>query len=262
LRLEQFRLHAAIEAEHWWFAARRAIVVRVIRQLIPASKDVTIADVGCGTGGNISALAGLYNCVGIDTSEEAIELARSRFSDVTFICGHAPKDLGPWKNTVDVFMLLDVLEHVEHDRAFFLELFDALRPGGHMLLTVPANMSLWSPQDVNYGHYRRYEPAQLQALWAGLPVSVRLFSFFNTYLYPLVKAVRTFNRLRNREWGEAGTDLSIPPRPVNKILTAIFAREGKVLAAALASDHRKGFPFGVSLMACVQKDEEVQCRKS
>jgi SAM-dependent methyltransferase len=256
LKLEQFRLHAAIEAEHWWFAARRAIVVRVVRHLVPASKDVTIADVGCGTGGNISALAALYNCIGIDTSEEAIHLAKDRFQDVTFMCGHAPQDLGPWKNAVDVYLLLDVLEHIERDREFFLKLFAALKPGGYILLTVPANMSLWSPQDVNYGHYRRYEPDQLEALWSGLPVSVPLFSFFNTYLYPVVKAVRAFNRLRNREWGEAGTDLSIPAKPLNKALAAVFSREGKVLTDMLTSNRKKGFPFGVSLMACVRKDEE------
>ncbi len=237
-------------------------MVRVVWQLVPASKDVTIVDVGCGTGGNIAALAGMYNCVGIDTSEEAIELARERFPDMTFIRGQAPSDLGPWKDSVDVFLLMDVLEHVERDGDFFGELFRALKPGGHILLTVPANMSLWSPQDVNYGHYRRYEPAQLEALWAGLPVTVRLFSFFNTYLYPLVKGVRVFNRLRNREWGEAGTDLSIPPRPLNKALRAIFSRESKMLTSMLASGSKRGFPFGVSLVACVRKDEQLQCMKS
>jgi SAM-dependent methyltransferase len=256
LKSEQFRLHAAIETDHWWFAARRELVSRVIQQLVPPSKNVTIADVGCGTGGNISELATMYSCVGIDTSEEAIELARTRFPQINFICGMAPKCLEADGLVADVFLLLDVLEHVEFDRDFFLELFEALKTGGHMLLTVPANMSLWSPQDVNYGHYRRYEPAQLEALWYGLPVTVKLFSFFNTYLYPVVKAVRVFNKFRGREWGEAGTDLSVPPKPLNRLLRAIYSWEAKPLTNMLASGRKSRFPFGVSLMACLRKDDE------
>lgn len=262
MKPEQFHLHAAIEAEHWWFAARRAIIVQVIQQLVPPSKEVTIADVGCGTGGNISGLAGLYSCLGIDTSEEAIELARAKFPDVTFICGKAPGRLGARKDSVDIFLLLDVLEHVEFDRDFFLELFAVLKPGGHILLTVPAKMSLWSPQDVNYGHYRRYEPAQLEGLWSGLPVTVRLFSFFNTYLYPLVKGVRVFNRLRGREWGEAGTDLSLPPRSLNRMLQAIYSWEAKALTKMMSSGRKSGFSFGVSLMACLRKDVKREWTKS
>jgi SAM-dependent methyltransferase len=254
LRSEQFQLHAAIETDHWWFAARRELVVRVIEQLVPPSMNITVADVGCGTGGNISELAGMYSCVGVDTSEEAIDLARNRFPHANFICGRAPACLNAAGLAVDVFLLLDVLEHVEFDRDLFLDLFEALNRGGHMLLTVPANMSLWSPQDVNYGHYRRYEPAQLEALWSGLPVTVRLLSFFNTYLYPVVKAVRVVNKFRGREWGEAGTDLSLPPRPLNRLLRAIFSWEAKPLTNMLATGRKGCLPFGVSLIACLRKD--------
>lgn len=262
LKLEQFRLHAVIETEHWWFTARRAILVRLVRQLIPESRDVTIVDVGCGTGANIAALGGMYNCLGIDTSKEAIELAQARFPEITFICGHAPKDLSPMEDSIDAFLLLDVLEHIESDRDFFVDLFGALKPGGHILLTVPASMALWSPHDVNHGHYRRYEPEQLRALWEGLPITVRLFSYFNTYLYPLIRAVRSFNRLRNREWGEAGTDLSVPARPVNRVLEALFSLEAKALTNMLASDRKRGFPFGVSLLACMRKAVNAEWKKS
>lgn len=254
MRPEQFRLHAEIEDKHWWFRARKAIIVRLVNQLLPPSRDLTIVDVGCGTGGVISALADRYRCIGVDTSEEAISLAKTKFPSVDFICGQAPECLGSKSESVDMFMLLDVLEHVELDRELVASLFGVLKPGGQMVLTVPANMSMWSPQDENYGHFRRYEPEQLMKLWSGLPVTVRLFSYFNTYLYPLVRGIRIFTRIRGREWGQANTDLSIPGPMVNQALEALFSYEVNALTKMVSDSRQKSFPFGVSLVACLSKD--------
>ena len=92
MHYEQFQLHADIEQRHWWFVGRRRILCRLVAEVLPpiAAKRV-IVDVGCGTGGNIAALADRYRCVGIDTSAEAIELARQRFPHVRFIAGRAPR---------------------------------------------------------------------------------------------------------------------------------------------------------------------------
>ncbi len=87
---EQFQLHADIEQRHWWFVARRQILCRLVAEVLLPSPETVVIDVGCGTGGNIAALAPQYRCVGIDTSDEAIELARQRFAQVQFIAGRAP----------------------------------------------------------------------------------------------------------------------------------------------------------------------------
>ena len=153
---EQFQLHADIEDRHWWFVGRRRILCRLAAEVVPPSPDVTVIDVGCGTGGNIAAMADRYQCVGIDTSEEAIELARQRFPRVRFIAGHAPHDLGELAGRAQLFMLTDVLEHVADDYAMLSELLAAASAGSHFLLTVPADESLWSEHDESFGHYRRY----------------------------------------------------------------------------------------------------------
>ncbi len=256
MKPEQFALHALMEDKHWWFVARRAIIVQLVHQLVSPSKDVCIVDVGCGAGGVISALAETYDCIGVDTSEEAIKHAGARFPDLTFICGHAPTCLGSRLSSVDMFLLMDVLEHVESDGDLLEELFDALKPGGQILLTVPANMSMWSPQDENYGHYRRYEPEGLMRLWDGLPVTVRLFSYFNTYLYPLIRGIRILTKLRGREWGEASTDLALPPTLVNRLLQSVYSREATPLKMMVSERNKSGFPFGVSLIACLRKDAD------
>ena len=68
---------------------RGRILRRLIACLVPPNRSACIVDVGCGTGGNIGCLNDDYTCVGIDASGEAIELARSRYPNVRFICGDA-----------------------------------------------------------------------------------------------------------------------------------------------------------------------------
>jgi 2-polyprenyl-3-methyl-5-hydroxy-6-metoxy-1,4-benzoquinol methylase len=78
MQAAQFELHAQIEDRHWWFVGRRRILNDLIRAILPPTHNSTIVDVGCGTGGNLASLAADYECVGIDSSRHAIELAAAR----------------------------------------------------------------------------------------------------------------------------------------------------------------------------------------
>ena len=229
----QFQLHADIEQRHWWFVGRRRILCRLVAEVLPPSPQTVIVDVGCGTGGNIAALADRYPCVGIDTSAEAVELARQRFSNVRFIVGRVPGDLGDVAGQARLFLLTDVLEHVGDDYAMLSELLAAASPGCYFLPTVPADPSLWSEHDESFGHFRRYDRARLEGLWAGLPVTTLLLSYFNSRLLPIVRLVRAWNRRRGRAAGRAGTDFWLPSRPANALLTRLFAGESGRLAAVL-----------------------------
>lgn len=255
LQSDQFKLHADVEDIHWWFLARRRILHELAHKLAPPSKSTLAIDVGCGTGGNIASFAKDYTCIGIDTSVEGIELAKRRYPEVHFICGSAPADLGDAVEQARLFFLTDVLEHIDDDVGFLTELLMALKPGACILLTVPADMSLWSEQDVTYGHYRRYDVQSLQHLWFGLPVTVRMLSYFNARLYPIVKVIRILNRLRKRPFGDAGTDLKMPMHPVNRLLHAVFAGERRVLVNLLTESGRRGYTFGVSLIAALVRKE-------
>ena len=79
MRHDQFCLHAEVEDRHWWFVGRRRIIGRLVEETLPPDRNATVIDVGCGTGGNIASLADRYDCLGIDTSHEAVELARQGF---------------------------------------------------------------------------------------------------------------------------------------------------------------------------------------
>ncbi len=251
---DQFRLHADIEQRHWWFVGRRQILGRLIAEVLPASKESLIVDVGCGTGGNIASLADRYDCVGIDTSREAIELASRRFPQVRFLAGRAPEDLGELAAQASMFLLSDVLEHVEDDYAMLSALLAAARPGSHFLITVPADESLWSEHDESFGHYRRYDRRRLEGIWAGLPVTPLLISHFNARLLPAIRAIRAWSRRRGHASGEVGTDFWLPNPIANGVLTSIFAGEAGRLIGVLQGRSRP-FRAGASLVALLRREE-------
>ena len=253
MQTAQFELHAEIEDRHWWFVARRRILAEVVRGVLPPDPTTTILDVGCGAGGNAAALAGDYRCLGIDASPVAIDLARQRFPGVKFLCGLAPQDVPPEiLAATRLVMLNDVLEHVRDDYALLSTLIAAMAPGTFFLLTVPAGPELWSPHDESFGHFRRYRSADFRALWADLPVKTRLASHFNSRLYPLIWAIRRWNRWRGFTAGSAGTDFSLPPAWLNRCLTSVFAGEGRRLASMVDRSAGAGYAPGVSLVALLR----------
>jgi 2-polyprenyl-3-methyl-5-hydroxy-6-metoxy-1,4-benzoquinol methylase len=194
MKPELFRLHAELEDSHWWFVARRRIIRTVLNELLSHRENASVIDVGCGTGGNIAAFSDGFDCVGIDPVTDAIRFARDRYAGTRFICGIAPTDLEGLAAAADAFLLLDVLEHIEDDRAMLSSLVAAARPGAMFIITVPANPELWSEHDVAFGHYRRYTKSTLPGVWSGLPVRPRLLSYFNARLYPLVWIARAAGR--------------------------------------------------------------------
>ncbi len=254
MQSEQFELHADIEQRHWWFVARREILRAVIQTVLPPSHQTTIVDVGCGTGANLAALADDYECIGIDTSPDAVRLAAERFGQVRFVCGDAyrmPSILAG----AGLVLLTDVLEHVPDDFRMLSELLSAMSPGAYLLATVPADLSLWSEHDRAFGHYRRYEPDPFERLWQGLAVTPVFMSHFNTRLYPIVKTVRQWNRLRGKAAGRAGTDFVLPGPLNNRILTRVFAGERRRLARLAGGKHGVPYRFGVSLMALLRRQQ-------
>jgi SAM-dependent methyltransferase len=253
MQTEQFQLHAEIEQRHWWFVARRTILRRLLAEVCPPSREKLVIDVGCGTGANLAAVADEYRCAGIDTSAEAVALARQRFPGVQFLVGQAPADLGPLAAQADALLLMDVLEHVADDQALFERLLDTTQPGSHLIVTVPADMALWSAHDESFGHFRRYDRPSLERLWTGLPVTVRLISYFNSRLYWVIRATRAWNRLRGHASGAAGTDFWLPRPQVNRWLESILAGEADRLLGVLRGSRSKGYQRGASLVAVIQK---------
>lgn len=257
--LTLFRQMADGEERHWWFVARREIVGRLVEAL-PLPEGARVVDAGCGTGANAAFLAargeGRYRVLGIDPTAPAIDLAH-RFSlpGLEFRCGTLSDLLGEGEAAADLVLMLDVIEHVEDDRSLVEQAVRLLGPGGHLLVTVPADPRLWSPHDEVFGHYRRYEPHTLREVLRGLPLEILVLSPFNARLYPLIRTVRAVKRARARGRevaAEEGSDFAEYPVRVDAALRRLFAGEAGRLLGVLRGSGRP-YRFGASLLLVARK---------
>lgn len=247
-----FAAWADAEETHWWFVARRSILRRVVDAIAPAgTRRPSVVDIGCGVGSTLTAFHPEYHCIGYDPSPDAIEFARARYPDFELHVGLAA-DAAEVLGRVDVVLLNDVIEHVPDDHALLESVAGRMKPGAHLIVTVPADMKLWSPHDETMGHFRRYDVAMLDRAVDKLPLERLFTSHFMSRLYPIVRVVRVFSRLRGRAAGVAGIDLSYPPKPANAMLTSVFAGEIGRLLRVIRGEARP-YARGVSLIGAFRR---------
>ena len=231
---------AEIDAEHWWFSARRRIVSALIKRQAPLEPGANILEVGAGTGSNLSMLQTFGWVDAIEPDEAARALASLR-GGIAVGGGLLPDQVELPDDRYDLIVLLDVLEHIENDRASLRVLKRKLAPGGRIVLTVPAAPWLWSAHDVEHHHKRRYTKRTLHdALFDG-GFHVRHMSHFNTLLYPVIAAARIAGRIT----GHKGGDDAMPTVGFNALLAHVFAAERYWVT-------RASLPFGVSLLAVAE----------
>ncbi|MGI9175588.1 MAG: class I SAM-dependent methyltransferase, partial [Rhodothermales bacterium] len=217
------------------------ILDRVLDNLdLPA--DAALLEAGCGTGGNLAMLARHGRLRAFEIDDGAREVADKRgVTDVA--AGVLPEPIPFEDERFDLIAMLDVLEHVADDRAALVNLRARLKPGGRLLLTVPAYMFLWSRHDEINHHHRRYVRDELATRVREAGYHVRYASYFNTLLFPFVLGIRTLNNLLGRD---EGSDLAMPSPLVNKLLTRVFASERHLVP-------RTALPLGVSILLVAQR---------
>ena len=228
---------AAVDQTHWWYVARRAILADLIARRIQPPKDAHILEIGCGTGHNFPVLSrfGVVDALEVDDAARAIASARLGRPVASAPLPELP---GIADASYDLIALLDVLEHIEGDMAALSSIRAKLRPGGRILLTVPANEWMWSAHDSVHHHYRRYNRATLGKVAAAAGLRVDMMSHFNSLLFPLAAAARIAGKLTGRQ--EA--DDAQPPAPLNALFKGVFGLERHLVG-------RVPLPAGVSLVA-------------
>lgn len=238
-----YTLMATLEKNHWWFAARRAIAEKIIKQLdLPLG--ARILEAGCGTGGNLSMLSRYGQVQAMELDDLARQMANAK-GVAQVVSGELPNKVPFQQEQFDLIALLDVLEHVEDDRNTLKVLGSLLKPGGVLLISVPAFPFLWSAHDEVHHHKRRYLLGELKSKLGSASLEVVYASYFNTLLFPLIFGARLLSKLRSNK-RESG-DLTMPNPFINRLLFVIFSSERFVLG-------RWPLPFGVSAMAIARKE--------
>jgi SAM-dependent methyltransferase len=237
--------HEAYERWHWWFAGRRAVMRSLLDVLDTRGWQRTLA-VGCGYGAEMDFLSGYGPATGTELERSP---ARSSHAGgrrrVTMAAGEAlPFDA----SSFDLVGMLDVLEHVAGEREALAEAHRVLKPGGHLLLTVPALPWLWSDWDRRVHHLRRYTHRSLSAAVATAGFRLRRMTFFNCALLPVVAAVRLVKPLGRMVLPSDGGEFASGSSPlVNWALTKVLELEALWIRGA-------GLPVGVSLAALARRE--------
>jgi SAM-dependent methyltransferase len=236
---------AAVEASHWWYGGMRAIAASLLDEVYRGRRDLRILDAGCGTGGNALFLRRYGQVAGVDLARDAIEfgaprlagrLARGSVLELPFAAG-----------SFDLVTSFEVLYHraVPDEAPALAEARRVLRPGGRLLIRLPAFELLRGKHDRAVHGRRRYTAAEVRALLEAQGFRVERASYVNSLLLPLPLAQRLLERaLPAAEHEES--DLAPPPALLNEALRWPMAAEAAWLARG------GSFPAGLSVICRAQ----------
>lgn len=228
------------DSTHWWYVARRDILADFIAREVNPPKGARILEIGCGTGHNLPMLGAFGEVDAIEIDPAARDVAARRLGkDVG--SSPLPELSGVADGQYDMIAVLDVVEHVEDDVAALQAMAKRLKPGGTILITVPAHQWMWSAHDVVNHHKRRYSKATLAAVLEKAGLKWRKLGYFNSLLFPAAVAARLAGKLT----GKDDSDDSPPAKPLNAIFEKIFGLERHLVG-------RVPLPPGLSLIVVAQ----------
>lgn len=219
----------------WWMRGRIAIVLSLLNKF--AKKTDTILDIGAGTGiitEKIKA-AGYNNISVVDNSPTSLNILKEK--NLNPIEGSLPELNIDGK--CDFALLLDVLEHIEDDKKTLLSIYEHLNTGGKLLITVPAFMFLWTPKDIDLGHFRRYNKNSLLETIQSTKFKIKFMSYYNFFLFipALIYSIKNKKKTRSARYSKTR----------DKYFTPIFKFERHFISRNIK------FPFGVSMICILEK---------
>jgi|FLYL01.1.fsa_nt_gi SAM-dependent methyltransferase len=243
-----------LEARHFWWRVRRELILALVSDAKGDVGRIRILDLGCGSGGTLAFLRGRIDCevLGVEMEESLAAVARGR--ELPVVVGDLFRlELG---REFDVALMLDVLEHIEDDKGALIKGASFVRPGGTMLVTVPAYRWLWSGHDERNRHFRRYTRRELVRLAKEAGLSVERIGY--------VFGGLVLAKLASKWW-----QVTLRPSKALEIREGPLERLAQVLAyrwfkreVNFALLRRRLLPFGSSLVAVLSVPERRACAVS
>jgi ubiquinone/menaquinone biosynthesis C-methylase UbiE len=232
---------ARLEAQHWWYRGMAAISLSLLAPNPPALR---ILDAGCGPGGMLLRMKDLGQPIGVDFHPRAIAYAQKQLPTTIPLLRGSITDLPLTSNQFDLLVSFDVLYHraVVDDGAALAEFWRVLKPGGRLLIRVPALEALRGAHDVMVHTRQRYERTELGAKLKTAGFQIQRLTYANSLLFPLILLRR---KLQGQE-PESESDVEMPSALVNRLLEAVLGVERLWLRWF-------DLPIGVSLFALASK---------
>ncbi len=243
MQTEEYDKLFQLEDAYWWFVGRRALARRLLSAYAPHAVDVL--DLGCGTGAGLAETPAGQSATGLDPEPRALDYCRRRGLS-RLVLGDGARL--PFRDrSFDAAVALDVYEHIEDDAAALRETARVLRPGGTLVLSVPAFRLLWGPHDVALRHFRRYRREEVVAKLRSAGLEPVRTSYAIHSLFPAVLVSRIVEKLRP---GPPHASLpKVSPR-LNQALTEVLRREADQIV-----DRGRDLPWGSSVVAVARRPD-------
>lgn len=232
---------ANVEETHFWFRARRDMILRVLRHFYPQVKRKTFLEVGFGTGELLSSIEKLgFRMSGVDINEKSRAYAKERSHATLYIQSFVKFVHAPF-SAIGMF---DVLEHQQDDMQFLHHAHALMKGNGLLFLTVPASPRLWSEMDRLSGHVRRYTKKEILQKLTNAGFQPLWSNYWNVFLFPFYAVWKAFGSIIGRS--DPSYFVSIVHPVLNMILFYSITIENILTL-------RVPFLFGTSLVVVVRK---------
>lgn len=241
----EYRTLYAVEDRHWWYVGMRHITLALLGETYHDRTDLEILDAGGGTGAAMGYLAHFGRVTGIDLSPLALGFCRERA--LTRLAQASVTALPFAAASFDLVTSFDVLYHraVGDYRDALRESHRVLRPGGRLLLRLPAYDRLRGRHDVAVHTVRRFTTDELSLSLHATGFQAEHLTYANTILFPLALAKRLAEPLLPAAKVHQ-SDLTLNPRWLDKALAGVLSAEAHRL-------RRRDLPFGLTVIALARK---------
>jgi SAM-dependent methyltransferase len=246
MNIQEYRVMYEVEDTYWWYVGMRNIFLSLLDGHYKESRNLRILDAGCGTGAMLGYLKHYGQVIGLDVSSEAIHFCTLRDVEGCKLIQSSLTDFPFHDEVFDLVTSFDVICCIDDDMRAFQELSRVLKPGGHVIINLPAYSPLRSEHDLAVHIKRRYTRSQLTDSLEKAGLGVERIVYANTLLFPLQAAVRIAKKWPAKSVDEAESDLKTLPPIINDWLTNVLFLEGKLL-------QRMDFPFGLSVICVARK---------
>jgi SAM-dependent methyltransferase len=242
---QEYEIIHQVEESHWWYQGMDALSRSLLDRWYKLGQSLQILDAGCGVGGGMSGFLADYGAVvGFDISPIALKFCREK--NIQPIARASVEQIPFATQTFDLVTSFDVLYErgVKSDAAALAEFARVLKPGGRLLLRLPAYDWLRGQHDQVIHTARRYTTRKVEVLLNQAGLNVVHLTYANTFLFPLALAKRLLENFQPRQ--APRSDLLFNSRPLNDLLRRILAAEAPFVS-------RRGFSYGLSIIAVGQK---------
>lgn len=248
---ELYQRFYEIEERFWWSVGTRRVFFQLIDS-VHQGRGGRALDVGCGTGIMMREFPPGWDLVaGCDYSELALSFSHQRGLRGLVRCDATQLPFAT--DSLDLVTALDVIEHLDGDQACVREIVRACRPGGHVLIHVPAFQILWSDKDDLNHHRRRYHWNELVALVEDAGLVIERMFYINIALFPVAflralvqRAVGGGQRDKPTEASATVDHLYQIPETINRLMIAVMDIERHIVT-------RWPIPFGMSMVCLARK---------